>query len=344
MKADQSYLQWVLARRPAAEIAEGDLELVSFTPQPLEVGEVRVRNVYLSLDPTQRLWMSDRETYLPPVEVGSVMRGGTVGVVTESRSERYAPGDVVAVGLGGWATVSTVSDRLVFPITRVPGVPLSASMSVLGSTGRTAYFGITKVGQVQAGETVVITAAAGAVGSVAGQIAKLAGARVIGIAGGSEKCRWLTDELGFDGSIDYRSEDVGEALDRLCPEGIDVDFENVGGDMMEAIYVRMRQHGRIAVCGQIAAYNDEGAVPGPRDFSLVLMRRLRIQGFLVMDFPREEANEALGQWVSSGLLKWRDHIVPGLENAVSALDLLFAGKNQGKLMVQISDEPPEVGL
>jgi NADPH-dependent curcumin reductase len=339
VEPDPSNLQWVLARRPADAIAEGDLELVSYAPPTLQADEVRVRNVYLSLDPTQRLWMSDREQYLPPVKVGDVMRGGTVGVVTESRSDRYSPGDVVAVGLGGWETVTTVDARSVFPLTRVAGVPLSASMSVLGSTGRTAYFGITKVGQVQAGETVVITAAAGAVGSVAGQIAKLAGARVIGIAGGPEKCRWLTEELGFDGSVDYRSEDVGAALDRLCPDGIDVDFENVGGDIMESIYQRMRHHGRIAVCGQIAAYNDEGVVPGPRDFSLVLMRRLRIEGFLVMDFPREEANQALAGMVASGAIKWRDHVVPGLENAVSALDLLFAGKNHGKLMVQISEEP-----
>jgi NADPH-dependent curcumin reductase len=267
------------------------------------------------------------------------MRGGTVGVVTESRSARYAPGDLVAIGLGRWETVSTVKASSAFPVNRVPGVPLSASMSVLGSTGRTAYFGITEVGQVKAGETVVITAAAGAVGSVAGQIAKLSGARVIGIAGGPEKCRWLTEELSFDGAIDYRSEDVGAALDRLCPDGIDVDFENVGGKLMEAIYVRMRQHGRIAVCGQISAYNDEGAVPGPRDFSLVLMRRLRIQGFLVMDFPRELAEKPLAQWVANGAIKWRDHVIKGLENGVEAHELLFAGKNQGKLMVQISEEP-----
>jgi NADPH-dependent curcumin reductase CurA len=337
---NQPHLRWVLARRPAATIAEGDLELVPYTPPPLGEDEIRVRNVYLSLDPTQRLWMSDREQYLPPVTVGDVMRGGTLGVVTESRSTRFGPGDLVSLGLGRWETVSTAKARSAVPVTRVPGVPLSASMSVLGGTGLTAYFGITSVGRVQAGETVVITAAAGAVGSVAGQIAKLSGARVIGIAGGPEKCRWLTDELSFDGAIDYRSEDVGAALDRLCPDGIDVDFENVGGEIMESIYVRLREHGRMAVCGQIAAYNDEGAVPGPRDFSRVLMRRLRIEGFVITDYTeRGEASKALRGWVSSGAIKWRDHVVPGLENAVEALQLLFAGKNNGKLMVQISEEP-----
>jgi NADPH-dependent curcumin reductase len=333
--------RWVLRRRPTTTVTAGDLELEEYDPRPLEDDQVRVRNIYLSLDPTQRVWMSDREQYLPPVKVGDVMRGGTLGVVAESRSDRYRTGDLVSVGLGGWETVTTVKARALAPVSQIPGVPLSASMSVLGATGLTAYFGITAVGRVKEGETVVVTAAAGAVGSIAGQIAKRLGARVIGVAGGSEKCSWLTDELGFDAAIDYKAEDVGEALDRIAPDGIDVDFENVGGEIMQAIYARMRRHGRIAVCGQIASYNHEGAVPGPRDFSLVLMRRLHIEGFLIMDFlgRAAEAYEVLGPWVADGSIRWRDHVVDGIDNALGALQLLFEGGNQGKLLVRVSPGP-----
>jgi NADPH-dependent curcumin reductase len=333
--------RWVLRGRPTGAISSSELVLEDYEPPPLEEGEVRIRNIYLSLDPTQRVWMSDREQYLPPVRVGDVMRGGTLGVVEESRSERYAVGDLVAVGLGGWETLTTVKARALAPVSRVPGVPLTAAMSVLGATGLTAYFGTTAVGAVREGETVVITAAAGAVGSVAGQIAKRLGARVIGIAGGPEKCKWLTEDLGFDAAIDYKSEDVGQALDRLAPDGVDVDFENVGGDIMQAVYARMRRHGRMVLCGQIASYNDEGPVGGPADFSLVLMRRLRIEGFLIMDYlPRAaEAYNDLGPWVADGSIRWREHVIDGLENAFEALQLLFDGRNEGKLLVQVSPEP-----
>lgn len=333
--------RWVLRRRPAGSITSEDLVLEDYEPAALQEGEVRVRNIYLSLDPTQRVWMSDREQYLPPVRVGDVMRGGTLGVVEESRSDRYAVGDLVSVGLGGWETLTTVKARALSPVSRIPGVPLTAAMSVLGATGLTAYFGTTAVGAVKEDETVVITAAAGAVGSVAGQIAKRLGARVIGIAGGPEKCKWLTEELGFDAAIDYKAENVGQALDRLAPDGVDVDFENVGGEIMQAVYTRMRRHGRMVLCGQIASYNDEGPVPGPADFSLVLMRRLRIEGFLIMDYlPR--ASEAYGDlipWVADGSIRWRDHIVEGLENAFDALQLLFDGRNDGKLLVQVTPDP-----
>ena len=341
LKSDNVNQRWVLRNRPATTISRGDLEFETYDLPPLQDGQVRVRNVYLSLDPSQRLWMSEREQYLPPVKVGDVMRGGTLGVVEESCSDRYRPGDLVSVGLGGWETRTTTDARMITRIQPVAGVPLTAAMSVLGTTGLTAYYGITSVGRVEEGETVVITAAAGAVGSIAGQIAKRLGARVIGIAGGPEKCKWLTEDLGFDAAIDYKSEDVGEALDRLAPKGIDVDFENVGGPIMEAIYARMRRYGRIALCGQIASYNHEGAVPGPRDFSLVLMRRLHIQGFLVMDFlgRAAEAHEVLAPWVTDGSIKWRTHVVGGLENAFDALNLLFEGRNDGKLLVQVSAEP-----
>lgn len=333
--------RWVLRHRPQADITADDLALDS---QPLPApadGEVLVRNIYLSLDPTNRLWMSDRDQYLPPVQIGEVMRGITLGVVEESRSDKFQPGDIVKPGRGGWQLYSIAPAKIVQRVDPRPGLPLTAYMSVLGLTGLTAYFGLLELGQPKAGETVVITAAAGAVGSVAGQIAKLRGCRVIGIAGGAEKCRWITGELGFDGAIDYKSEDVGAALDRLCPDGVDVLFENVGGDIMDAVFSRLRLNGRVALCGLISGYNDERPLRGPTDFGRILMKRLTVRGFIVSDFAAQfgTAMAELEAWVAEGRIKWKDHVVDGLENAPEALSLLFSGKNEGKLMVRISPEP-----
>ncbi|MFT4100360.1 MAG: NADP-dependent oxidoreductase [Burkholderiaceae bacterium] len=333
--------RWRLKRRPQGALAPDDLELVPFERAPLREGHIRVRNIHLSLDPTHRIWMSDREQYLPPVEVGSKMLGTTVGEVVDSRSERFAAGDLVVVGLAGWETETDVAASAVGRVRRLPGVPLTASLSVLGSTGLTAWFGMTRVGQVKAGDTVVVSAAAGAVGSIAGQIAKLRGARVVGIAGGAAKCEWLTRELGFDAAIDYKREDVGEALDRHCPEGIDLDFENVGGAIMEAVYQRLNTFGRMALCGMISTYDNDGPVAGPSDFSRILMRRLRVEGFIVVDHL-PHAKDALAElvpWVEQRKLRWKDHVVPGLENARDALQMLFTGRNDGKLIIGVSPEP-----
>lgn len=340
MSVQEPALRWQLKRRPKGAIEPEDLELVEYTPPPLADDQIRVRNIYLSLDPTQRIWMSDREQYLPAIEVGSAMRGTTVGIVTDSRSARFGAGDLVQVGLAGWETLSATDARTARRVNAMPGVPLTASLSVLGATGLTAWFGMTRVGQVKAGDTVVVSAAAGAVGSVAGQIAKLRGARVIGIAGGRQKCDWLTGELGFDGAIDYKSEDVGKSLDRLCPDGIDLDFENVGGAIMEAVFARMNTFGRMVLCGMISSYEKEGPVAGPTDFSRILMRRLRIEGFVVVDHL-PEAKVALGElepWVASGQIAWRDHVVPGIENALDAMQMLFSGRNDGKLLLGITPE------
>ncbi|WP_077034903.1 NADP-dependent oxidoreductase [Pelomonas sp. KK5] len=341
MTTSSKPLRWQLRRRPTGAIAHDDLELVEYASGALAPEHVRVRNIYLSLDPTQRIWMSEREQYLPPIAIGQAMRGTTLGEVVESRSERFKAGDLVLVGLAGWETVSDVPAQAVARVRRQPGVPLTAAMSVLGNTGLTAWAGMVKVGQVKAGDTVVVSAAAGAVGSVAGQIAKLRGARVVGIAGGEAKCRWLTGELGFDASIDYRNEDVGAALDRHCPNGIDLDFENVGGDIMNAVFERMNTFGRMVLCGLISGYQSEGPVAGPANFERILMQRLRIEGFIVIDhLPHaKEAFGELGAWVQQGRLHWRDHVVPGLENAVDAMQLLFSGRNEGKLLVGVSPEP-----
>ena len=333
--------QWILRRRPVGNIQPGDLELVERPTPALEDGQVLVRNVYLSLDPTNRIWMSDQDQYLPPVEIGDVMRGGGFGVVEESRSDRFQPGAIVNTGLGGWERYTVAHAGGISPVPHIPGMPLTAFMSVLGGTGLTAYFGLTDIGKPQPGETVVVSAAAGAVGSVVGQIAKLMGCRVIGIAGGRDKCRWLVDELGFDGAVDYKNEDVGVALDRLCPNGIDVDFENVGGPIMDAVIARMNNFSRMALCGMISTYNHEGAVAGPADFARVLMRRILIKGFIVIDYlPRAaEAFAELVPWVASGQIKWKAHVVDGLENAADAVHRLFSGDHDGKLLIRISAEP-----
>lgn len=333
--------KWVLAHRPGDNLVSGDLEWIEAPVQPLADGEVLVRNIYLSLDPTNRIWMSDREQYLPPVELGQVMRGGTLAVVEESRSSRFNHGDIVIPADGGWQVYAVVNERALHRIDPAPGIPLTAYLSVLGATGMTAYFGLLDVGAPQPGETVVVSAAAGAVGSIVGQIAKINGCRVIGIAGGAAKCAWIVDDLGFDAAIDYKSEDVGEALDRLCPEGIDVDFENVGGAIMEAVYSRLRLNGRMALCGLISNYNSEGPIPGPADFSRILMKRLTVRGFIVIDYLKRsrEAYSDLGQWITEGRVKWKDHVVEGLDQAPAALERLFTGNHDGKLLVRVSTEP-----
>lgn len=333
--------RWVLKHRPGSALSKDELELVTAaTREPVD-GELLVRNIYLSLDPTNRVWMSDREQYLPPVRIGQVMRGSTLGVVEQSRCDRFAPGDFVMPAEGGWQTHVIAKGHLAQKVVAVPGLPLTAHLSVLGATGLTAYFGLLDIGRPVAGETIVISAAAGAVGSIVGQIAKLRGLRVIGIAGGATKCSWITDELGFDAAIDYRAEDVGAALDRLCPEGIDINFENVGGAIMDAVFSRMRRNGRMALCGMISSYNQEGPLPGPSDFGRILMQRLTVRGFIVIDyFPRaKEAFDALGGWIADGRIRWKDHLVQGIEQAPEALTMLFNGKNDGKLVVQLSPEP-----
>ena len=332
--------QWVLRQRPMGLIKAGDLELVGTTvPEPAE-GEILVRTVYLSLDPTNRTWMNDTEGYLPPVPLGGVMRGLTLGVVEESRSDRFAVGEVVTTAAGGWADYAVIPATDASRVHRAPGLPLTANMSVLGMTGMTAWFGVTDVLKPQPGETRVSSAAAGAVGSIAGQVARAQGARVIGIAGGPDKCRWLTDDLGFDAAIDYKNEDVGDALDRLAPDGVEMNFENVGGDIMIAVFNRLKVHGRMAVCGLISAYNATRMPPSP-NFGRIITHRLNLQGFLVLDYaPRaREMVAGMAPMVLDGRIKWKVHVDDGLEGALDSLNRLFTGDHDGKLLVRVSEEP-----
>lgn len=336
--------QWILQRRPTGDIKDGDLAFVEKPVRDLADGEVLVRTIYLSLDPTNRIWMSDIDQYMPAVEIGEVMRGGVMGVIEESKDPEKPVGTIVTPGIGGWQDYTIIPGAAAQAFPQIPGVPMAAFMSVLGLTGWTAYFGLLDIGQPKPGETVVVSAAAGAVGSIVGQIAKIKGARVIGIAGGPAKCKWIVDDLGFDGAIDYKNEDVGAALDRLCPNGIDVNFENVGGAIMDEVMARMNNFSRMPLCGMISTYNDEGDFTPPKQFPAILMHRIRVQGFIVIDYMTRfgEAIADLSQWVMQGKIKFKVHIDQGLEHAPTSLKRLFTGDHDGKLLVQVSPLPEGV--
>jgi NADPH-dependent curcumin reductase CurA len=328
-----------LARRPSGMIDDGTFELIELPVPDLADGECLVRNVYLSIDPTQRVWIREEASYLPPVQIGEVMRSGAIGEVVESRRDDMPIGAVVT-GMLGWEELSVCGPAtLAQPVP--PGLSLRQMMGVLGTTGITAYFGMLDVARPEPGDTVVVSGAAGATGSVAAQIARLQGGRVIGIAGGDEKCAWLRDECGLDATIDYKSEDVAARLGDLCPGGIDVVFENVGGAILDASIGHLAIGARIALCGTIGSYNDlEHAEPLRRYMELV-SRRARIQGFLVLDYVDRfaEAVLQLATWVAEGRIAWRDTVVEGLERAPDALNMLFRGENRGKLLVQLAPEP-----
>jgi len=327
--------QWILRKRPVGDIKPGDLELVE-TPIPVPgPGQMLLRTVYLSLDPTNRIWMSDMEQYMPPVGLGEVMRAGTLSIVEQSNNPAYKPGDVVS-GISGWQEYALADAAMPLP----KGLaPLTAYMSVLGMTGATAYFGLLDIGKPVAGETVVVSAAAGAVGSIVGQIAKLKGCRVVGIAGSDEKCRHVVKDFGFDACVNYKREHVAAALKRECPNGIDVDFENAGGAILDAVLERINLKARIVLCGMISTYNDESERRGTV-LTNILMKRARIEGFIILDyFPRlAEFQAEMAKWLAEGKIRYDVHLVNGIENALSALDLLFTGGNTGKLLVKVSDE------
>jgi NADPH-dependent curcumin reductase CurA len=327
---------WRLRRRPVGEVREGDL---TFEEEPTPApgpGQALCETVYLSLDPTNRIWMSDMDQYMPPVEIGDVMRGSSVARVLESRADGLAPGDLVMGRLSGWQE-RFVADGATLRPPYPPGLDPKAYLGPVGLTGLTAYFGLDHIGKPQAGETVVVSAAAGAVGSIAGQLAKAAGCRVVGIAGSDAKVRHVVEELGFDACVNYRTQDVLEGLRQACPDGIDVDFENVGGAILDACLTLLNRNARVVVCGLIADYNAVEPV-GPRMFRNILMKRARVEGFIVSDFlPRwREGLEVLGAKVAAGELRYRVEVVDGLENAVAALGKLFTGDKIGKLMVKVA--------
>ncbi len=329
--------QWLLARRPKGVVSAEDFRWnEASVPEPGE-GEALVRNLYLSCDPTQRGWMAG-DTYLPAATLGEPMRSFAVGEVVRSRDPSIAEGQLVQ-GLFGWqdftlARAGSPSQARPLP----PGVPVENAMSALGLTGLTAWFGLTEVGRPSAGETVLVSGAAGATGSMACQIARLLGCKVVGVAGGPEKCRWLTETLHVE-AIDYREGHLPARLRRACPDGIDVFFDNVGGPVLEAALDNLALRGRVVLCGAISRYSDEAPSPGPRNYSNLIVKRGRMEGFIVLDhFARAgEAAAKLGAWLAAGELVDRVDVVQGLENAPAALRRLFEGQNQGKQLVKVAD-------
>jgi NADPH-dependent curcumin reductase CurA len=296
-----------------------------------------VRTIYLSLDPTNRGWAAT-DTYLPAVPLGDVMRGIALGRLEESRASGFTAGDVVQ-GMLGWQRYAVLPAAALRKLPAIP-LPLSAHFGLLAHIGVTAWVGLLEIGQPKEGETLVVSAAAGAVGSLVGQIGKIKGMHVVGIAGSDEKCRWLTDELGFDAAVNYKKRPVLAGLRKACPKGIDVYFDNVGGAILEAALWLINLRARIVICGLISQYNATAPVAGPANFGNILVKRARMEGFIVLDHMDrvEKAAADLIQWHLAGRLKYRLDVVEGLENAVGAVNRLFDGSNAGKLLVRVSEE------
>jgi NADPH-dependent curcumin reductase CurA len=330
--------QVVLATRPSGMV-DAETTRLETVPQPEPgPGEALVRVQYLSIDPTIRTWMDDAPGYLPPIDIDAVVRSGGIGEVVASNSDSYAVGDTV-FGMLGWQEHAVVDEGGNTAQVIPDGVAPTAALSVFGVTGMTAYFGLLDVGRLQPGDTVVVSGAAGATGSVVGQVARIKGAgRVVGIAGGPEKCAWLIDELGFDGAIDYKNDDLGARLRELCGDGIDLYFDNVGGEILDTCLAQLAMRARVVCCGAISAYNARGEAHGLTNYFSLITKRARMEGFLILDyldrFP--EAQMEMFGWVAEGQVRHAEHVVEGLENAPDALNLLFTGGNTGKVVVAVS--------
>ena len=327
--------QIVLRQRPAGLLDPGDTELVEGPVPDPGSGQALLRTTYVGIDAAVRTWLNDAPGYLPPVGLGEVIRAAGIGEVVESRCPAYRVGDIVTTLTGFQDYVLIADDVFSTPI---PGeTDQRAIMSVYGPTGATAYFGMADIGRPQPGETVVVSAAAGATGSIAGQIAKIAGSRVVGIAGGPQKCRAVVQDFGFDACIDYRGEDVPAALKRHCPRGVDVYFDNVGGEILDAVLGRLARNARVVLCGVISSYLT-GRHPGPANYVNLLARTASMRGFNALDMwdRFEEASEHLRRWEHEGLLVHRETVFEGLESCVDALNGLFTGANIGKMLVEVS--------
>jgi NADPH-dependent curcumin reductase CurA len=330
--------QFLLAARPVGLPARGDFQRVEAPVRALADGEVLVKVYYLSLDPAMRGWMSDARSYVPPVGIGEVMRAGGAGRVVASRHPGFHAGDAVTA-LCGVQEYAVVDGKA---LTKVDlGVaPLPVFLGALGMPGLTAYFGLLDLGKPQPGQTVVVSGAAGALGSIVGQIARIKGCRAVGIAGGPDKCRLLTEELGFDAAIDYKAGDVRAGLRDACPKGIDVYFDNVGGDILDAALARLARNARVIICGAISQYNSTAPVKGPSNYMSLLVNRATMTGFLVFDYQARygEGVRELAGWMKAGKLKAREHVVSGFDDFPEALLKLFSGENVGKLVLKVADD------
>jgi NADPH-dependent curcumin reductase CurA len=332
--------QWLLAARPQGIIKETDFRWNESTVPSPKDGELLIRNLAFSFDPTQRGWMS-MDTYIPAIPIGQVMRASAIGQVVDSKKPGFATGDLVQ-GLFGWEDYTVTDGGGLFSVEKFPkGTDPILSLSVLGITGLTAYFGTLEVGQPKSGETFVVSGAAGATGSVAGMIAKLKGCRVIGIAGGPQKCEWLTREAGFDAAIDYKHENVGEALTRLCPKGVDIYFDNVGGEILELVLDRLAFRARVVLCGAISQYNEAAGVMAhpPRNYFRLIFHGARMEGFLVFHFAQQypAARATLSKWHAEGKIKNQVDLQRGLENAPKTIIRLFTGANFGKQLLTLAN-------
>lgn len=326
----------VLAERPTGMVDEKTVRVEEADAPEPGAGEALARVRYLSIDPTIRTWMDDAPGYLPPIAIDEVVRSGGIVEVVRSNSEQYKPGDLL-FGFSGWQDYVIASEATGYQ-SLPDGVSPTLALSLFGITGMTAYFGLIDVGKVKEGDVVVVSGAAGATGSTVGQIAKIKGAaKVIGIAGGPQKCEWIADELGFDETIDYKSDDVAARLREAAPDGIDLFFDNVGGEILDACLAQLALRGRIVLCGAISSYNDRGAAKGPANYANLIVKRARMEGFLILDyFDRlDEGRAEVAGWLAEGKIKSSEHVVEGLENAPDALNLLFTGGNTGKVIVAV---------
>ncbi len=331
--------QWLLKERPKGVIGQEHFEYGETEIAEIADGEVLVRNLCLSFDPTQRGWVNDMESYMPPVGIGEVMRASSVGQVVESKNEDFKIGDMVQ-GLGGWQDYFVASPSSMIPINKLPqGVTPELALGVLGITGLTAYFGLLDLADPKEGDTVLVSGAAGATGSVAGQIAKLKGCRVIGIAGGPEKCAWLTEEAGFDAAIDYKNDNVEAKIREHCPQGINIYFDNVGGEILQAALNNLAMNARVILCGGISSYNEEIPPPGPNNLMNLIGTRSRMEGFIIIDYMDRmaEFHAEMGQWLQEGKIIHLEDIQEGFENIPTTLQRLFTGQNMGKQLLKISE-------
>ncbi len=333
---------WRLVSRPEGLLKESDFKWVSEPIPCLSGGEILIRHIYLSLDPASRHFVREHETFVPPVELGQVMLGIGVGVVEQSRNDALRCGDVVQ-GFIGWQEYAVTKGG---GLTRLPGdrpFPLTAYLAVFSHIGLAAYFGLLEVARPKAGETLVVSAGAGAVGSLVGQIGKIKGCRVVGIAGSEEKCRWIKKDLGFDAAVNYKNQPIVEALRSTCPDGIDIYFDNVGGQILDAALRFINMKARIVQCGMISQYNSDWNTLEPAFPHLINLHfnRARIEGFIWLDYEDKtpEALKDLGRWVAEGKLEYRTQLIEGLENAPGAVNRNFDGSNKGKLICKVSEEP-----
>ncbi len=330
--------QWILAKRPDGLFSEKDFSYQEAIIRPLQNEQFLVEVFYVSLDPTQRLW-AQMDTYLPAVEIGEVMRSLGMGVVVKSRNPAFQEGDIVQ-GMTGWQSHIVTDGRGFSQVPANSGLPLSAYMGPLGMTGITAYFGLLDIGKPEAGQTLIVSGAAGAVGSIACQIGKIKGMRVVGLAGSEEKCQWLEKELGIDVAVNYRNASVWQQLQDACPDGVDVVFENVGGKLLDMSLGLINVGARVALCGYIAGYTQEKN-PGSHNLPMLISKRATMQGFLVLDYVHKsrEALTDLGKWMMDGRLQYRMDIENGFKELPTIINKLFNGENKGKLVAQINKLP-----